>query len=59
VFDSSLDGFGTEDFLKIIRFTIKDCNIFVISHKSGLDDKFGEVLQFEKTRGFSQLKTKT
>ena len=59
VFDSSLDGFGTEEFLKIIRFTIKDCNIFVISHKSGLDDKFGEVLQFEKTRGFSQLKTKT
>ena len=59
VFDSSLDGFGTEDFLKIIRFTIKDCNIFVISHKSGLDDKFGEVLQFEKTRGFSQLKIKT
>ena len=59
VFDSSLDGFGTEEFLKIIRFSIKDCNIFVISHKSGLDDKFGEVLQFEKTRGFSQLKTKT
>ena len=23
VFDSSLDGFGTEDFLKIIRFVIK------------------------------------
>jgi DNA repair exonuclease SbcCD ATPase subunit len=59
VFDSSLDGFGTEEFLKIIRFTIKDCNIFVISHKSGLDDKFNEVLQFEKIRGFSQLKVKS
>ena len=29
VFDSSLDGFGTEEFLKIIRFVIKDANVFV------------------------------
>jgi hypothetical protein len=36
VFDSSLDGFGTEEFLKIIRYVIKDANIFVISHKTGL-----------------------
>ena len=33
VFDSSLDGMGTEEFLKIIRFVIKDANVFVISHK--------------------------
>ena len=33
VFDSSLDGFGTDEFLKIIRYVIKDANIFVISHK--------------------------
>jgi len=39
VFDSSLDGFGTEEFLKIIRYVIKDANIFVISHKSDLHDK--------------------
>jgi len=25
VFDSSLDGFGTEEFLKIIRYVIKGC----------------------------------
>ena len=36
VFDSSLDGFGTEEFLKIIKFKIKDANIFVISHKTDL-----------------------
>ena len=36
VFDSSLDGSGTEDFLKIIRFVIKGANIFVISHKEDL-----------------------
>ncbi len=55
VFDSSLDGFGTEEFLKIIRFVIKDANIFVISHKTGMDDRFGSVLRFEKIKGFSRV----
>ena len=55
VFDSSLDGYGTEEFLKIIRFVIKDANIFVISHKTGMDDRFGSVLRFEKIKGFSRL----
>jgi DNA repair exonuclease SbcCD ATPase subunit len=32
VFDSSLDGYGTDEFLKIIRYVVKDANIFVISH---------------------------
>ena len=36
VFDSSLDGFGTDEFLKIIRYVIKDANIFVISHKTDM-----------------------
>ena len=54
VFDSSLDGVGTEDFLKIIRFIIKDANIFVISHKEGLEDKFDKVMKFEKIKGFSR-----
>ena len=53
VFDSSLDGFGTEEFLKIIRYVIKDANIFVISHKSDLHDKFESVLKFDKIKGFS------
>ena len=30
VFDSSLDGYGTEEFLKIIRFVVKDANVFEI-----------------------------
>ena len=53
VFDSSLDGFGTEEFLKIIRFVIKDANVFVISHKTGMDDRFANVIKFEKVKGFS------
>ena len=55
VFDSSLDGFGTDEFLKIIRYVIKDANIFVISHKSDLHDKFESVLRFEKVKGFSRM----
>ena len=55
VFDSSLDGVGTEDFLKIIRFIIKDANIFVISHKESLHDKFADVIRFEKHKGFSRI----
>ena len=53
VFDSSLDGFGTDEFLKIVRFVIKDANIFIISHKESLYDKFESVIKFEKVKGFS------
>ena len=53
VFDSSLDGFGTEEFLKIIKYVIQDANVFVISHKTGLDERFENVLKFEKVKGFS------
>jgi len=55
VFDSSLDGFGTEEFLKIIRFVIKDANIFVISHKESLHDRFADVIRFDKVKGFSRM----
>jgi len=55
VFDSSLDGFGTEEFLKIIRYVIKDANIFVISHKSDLHDKFDNIIKFDKIKGFSGI----
>ena len=55
VFDSSLDGYGTDEFLKIIRYVIKDANIFIISHKEALHDKFESVIQFEKVKGFSRM----
>jgi len=55
VFDSSLDGFGTDEFLKIIRFVIKDANIFVISHKQDMQDKFESVIKFDKVKGFSRM----
>ena len=55
VFDSSLDGSGTDEFLKIIRFVVKNANIFVISHKETLLEKFESVIQFEKIKGFSRM----
>ena len=54
VFDSSLDGFGTDEFLKIIRYVIKDANIFVISHKTDMQDKFESTIKFDKVKGFSR-----
>ena len=59
VFDSSLDGFGTDEFLKIIRFVIKDANIFVISHKVDMQDKFESVIMFDKVKGFSRRVSST
>ena len=55
VFDSSLDGFGTEEFLKIIKYVIQDANIFVISHKTGMDERFENVIKFDKVKGFSSM----
>ena len=54
VFDSSLDGFGVDEFMKIIKYIVKDANIFVISHKSDLHDKFDHLIKFGKERGFSK-----
>lgn len=55
VFDSSLDGNGTDEFLKIIQ-TLEKANVFVISHKDQMIDKFHHVLHFVKERGFSCLR---
>ena len=56
VFDSSLDGAGIDYFSKIIRYTINDANIVVISHKTDeLIDLFENVIKVEKVKGFSKM----
>jgi len=50
-----LDGIGTEEFQKFSRIVIKDANIFVISHKESLHDKFADVIRFDKVKGFSRM----
>jgi len=55
IFDSSLDGTGTDEFLKILN-TLSGENVFVISHKQdALADKFEETIRFEKIRNFSHV----
>jgi len=56
VFDSSLDDTGTQEFLKILYTLGKDQNVFVISHKGDvLQDKFNNIIKFEKIKGFSRI----
>ena len=55
IFDSSLDGTGTDEFLKILNTLTKE-NVFVISHKGDtLFDKFRSVIKFEKVKNFSHV----
>ncbi len=55
IFDSSLDGTGTDEFLKILN-TLGDENVFVISHKQdALADKFRSTIRFEKVKNFSHI----
>ncbi len=57
IFDSSLDGQGTDDFFKIIKGLEKE-NIFIISHKGDiLFDRFTNIIKFEKHQNFTQLGT--
>ena len=55
IFDSSLDGQGTDDFFKIIKGLEKE-NIFIISHKGDiLFDKFSNIIKYEKYKNFTRL----
>lgn len=57
IFDGSLDGNGTDEFLKIMWNLLDGTNVFVISHKQDqLVDKFKKVYKFQKVKNFSVLK---
>ena len=56
IFDSSLDGFGTDYFTKIIKYVVSDANVFIISHKTDdLIDSFDKIIKFDKIKGFSKI----
>ena len=55
IFDSSLDGQGTDDFLKILN-TLDNENVFIISHKTDMiADKFKNVIKYEKVGNFTKV----
>ena len=56
-FDSSLDEEGIENLMKIISTLGEDTNVFVISHKSELEDaQFHRKIEFVKEKNFSKIK---
>ena len=56
IMDSSLDGAGTEDFIKIVLALSKSSNIIIISHKiDQIQDKFDRSIRFNKVQNFSKL----
>ena len=56
-FDSSLDTKGTDALLEILHQLPENTNIFVISHKDQLHDKFNQSIKFEKKQNFSRIAT--
>lgn len=58
IFDSYLDHEATEKVLELLSSDIfKMTNIFVISHKSNIVDKFDNVIKFRKQKNFSLIGT--
>ena len=66
VFDGSLDAIGADEVMAKLLFRQAEhfngeirennnTNVFVISHKIDLVDKFTETIKFEKVRGFSKM----
>jgi DNA repair exonuclease SbcCD ATPase subunit len=55
VFDSSLDINGTDFVMTLLNTLGDDSNVFVISHKDALFDKFRSVIKFEKHQSFSRI----
>jgi DNA repair exonuclease SbcCD ATPase subunit len=56
IFDSSLDVSGIEEFMRLLRSFDKGTNVFIISHKDAMVDKFSSVLTVTKVKGFSEIK---
>jgi DNA repair exonuclease SbcCD ATPase subunit len=55
VFDGSLDINGTDFVMTILNTLGDDSNVFIISHKDALFDKFRAVIKFEKYQDFSRI----
>lgn len=54
--DQALDAQGTEDVMTILGDVCKDQNVFLISHKSNLEDKVFSVIEIYKENGFARIK---
>jgi DNA repair exonuclease SbcCD ATPase subunit len=56
VLDSYLDTSATENVLALLNSDMfKDTNVFVISHKETISDKFQKTIRFTKNKNFSNI----
>ena len=55
VFDSSLDATAADDLLKILQAISRESNVFIISHRDSLHDKFTNTIKFSKHKNFSKM----
>ena len=56
IFDGSLDQNGSSDLGWVLRNFDDSTNVFVISHKEAMNDKFDRPITAEKEKNFSILK---
>ena len=56
IFDGSLDQSGSSDLGWVLRNFDDNTNVFVISHKEAMNDKFDRTITAEKDKNFSILK---
>jgi DNA repair exonuclease SbcCD ATPase subunit len=59
IFDSSLDSTGTDELSFILRNFTSDLNLFIISHREHMVEKFDRVLKFDKVKNFSKMEELT
>lgn len=59
IFDSSLDSTGTDELSFILRNFTNDVNLFIISHREHMVEKFDRVLKFNKVKNFSKMEEVT
>lgn len=55
LFDSALDAVGLEAFIDLLRYHLPDNNVFLITHRPEVVDKFESNLRIEKQGNFSRI----
>lgn len=55
IMDSSLDNDGIDNMFTLLESFKEGTNIFVISHRENIADKFENVLRLEKVKNFTQI----
>lgn len=55
IFDSSLDSNAADSLMQIIHQIAADSNVFIISHREQMNDRFTNIIRFSKHKNFSMV----